>query len=77
MRSRQRKLGLGMVKRRRRPAGSVMANSTILAEIVGDVIGIAHPVIVILVTGPTVRRSAGKLPVHMATGAIYRQMLAC
>ncbi len=53
-----------------------MAQGTILAEIVPRVIGIADPIVVILVAGPAVRGGARKLPVHMAPGAIYRKMLS-
>ncbi len=53
-----------------------MTNGAILAEIVSRVVGIIHPVVIILVAGPAVRGGARKLPVHMASGAVDRQMLA-
>jgi len=76
MSSRKRELGLIVIERRRGPAGGGMAQGTILTEIVGGMIGIVHAVVIILVARPAVRRGAGELPVHMASGTIDGQVLA-
>ena len=47
-----------------------MANSAIMIEMALLMIGILHPVVVLLVAGVTVCRRACKMPVCMALSAI-------
>ena len=74
MRAGQRELGQAMIKILRIPAVSGMAFGTIMAEIVGRMIGIVGSQIIVLMTGPAIRWRTRVLAVNMAIGAIARYM---
>jgi hypothetical protein len=57
---RQRKGGIGMVEGRRAPSAGGMANRTILAESLRDMIGVGDRLKICLVTVVTTSRSPGE-----------------
>ncbi len=75
VRSRQRKLGLVVVKRRGRPTVGAVADSAVVAEVILHMVGVAHRVEIILVAGETIRWRSG-VAVSVAVDAIERNMRA-
>ena len=74
MRAGEREIRAAVIKARRRPAVGRVTYGAVVIIIPGDMIRIGHAFVIRLMTRPAIRRSAGKLSVDMAQGAVHADM---